>query len=262
MRAVLRFLTSRASRPAASLLHGAEKVIAQRIPSAGNDSRMGRSTGASSRLDAWESYLASMHGGDADSGKIQASGAWLRVARERYEVSRSIFAMLPPQVLTAVRVGAQLWAARSLQRGKPVHLSSGSKLIAVFDTRNAKVFLRPDATALELEVLHSTLMPESAAGKPSGFIETYLWDVIWQYGLHDPDALSELPGEVAFRPLQLRRLPPVRPDLLEVRHTTLLRYLLRDTPNFEQLHALSGIPEHLLCQDLAALVMTRAVRPL
>jgi hypothetical protein len=122
--------------------------------------------------------------------------------------------------------------------------------------------MRPDASALELEVLHSALMPESAAGKPSGFIETYLWDVIWQFGLHDPDALSELPTEVAYRPLQLRRLPSVRPDLLEARHTTLLRYLLKDSPNFEQLHALTGIPEHLLCQDIAALVLTRAVRPI
>ncbi len=78
--------------------------------------------------------------------------------------------------------------------------------------------------------------------------------------MHHPTALMEVPREVAYRPTQMRRLPAVAPSLLEPRHTTLMRFLLQDNFTLEQLTSLTEIPIYQLCQDITALVLTRAVR--
>lgn len=196
----------------------------------------------------------------SDDELAMACATWHRVVNDRYGALRSIAEGLPLTTLIAVRVGGELWAARSLPRGKPLHVMAGTKLVAVLDTRTHRVALRHGVAREELETLVTTSRPESAAGKPTGFTDSYLWDVIWQYALHDPAALREVPPEVAYRPLQMRRLPAVTPSLLEPRHTVLMGFLLKDKFTFEQLVSLTDIPIYELCQDIAALVLTRSVR--
>jgi hypothetical protein len=218
-----------------------------------DDSRLANS------VQSWASSLNS-HNNFNDAEQVVASATWQRVVNERYGELKNMSATLPLGKLTAVRVGAELWAARSLPRGKPLHVMAGAKLVAVLDTRNHQVALRNDVVRKELDSLVTTSMPESAAGRPTGFTDSYLWDVIWQYAMHDPTALMEVPREVAYRPLQMRRLPAVTPNLLEPRHTVLMRFLLKDNFTFEQLIGLTEIPIYELCQDITALVLTRAVR--
>jgi hypothetical protein len=219
----------------------------------GDDSRLANS------VQSWASSL-NTHNQYSDAEQVVASATWQRVVNERYGEMKNMSARLPLATLTAVRVGSELWAARSLPRGKPLHVVAGTKLVAVLDTRSHQVALRNDVVRKELDNLTTTSMPESAAGRPTGFTDTYLWDVIWQYAMHDPTALMEVPREVAYRPLQMRRLPAVTPSLLEPRHTTLMRFLLKDNFTFEQLISLTEIPIYELCQDITALVLTRAVR--
>jgi hypothetical protein len=233
---------------------GHERTVRMPLDGGGSgDSRLANS------VQSWASSLNS-HANDNDAEQVVASATWQRVVNERYGQLKNISAGLPLDKLTAVRVGAELWAARSLPRGKPLHVYAGAKLMAVLDTRNHQVSLRNDVARKELDSLVTTSMPESAAGRPAGFTDSYLWDVIWQYAMHDPTALMEVPREVAYRPLQMRRLPAVTPSLLEARHTILMRFLLKDNFTFEQLISLTEIPIYELCQDITALVLTRAVR--
>jgi hypothetical protein len=218
-----------------------------------NDSRLAHS------VQSWASSL-NFHHSRNDAEHIVSLAIWQRVVNERYGELKNMAATLPLGTLTAVRVGAELWAARSLPRGKPLHVMAGTKLVAVLDTRTHQVALRNDMVRKELDHLITSVMPESAAGKPAGFTNSYLWDVIWQYAMYDPTALMEVPREVAYRPLQMRRLPAVTPSLLEPRHTVLMRFLLKDNFTFEQLLSLTEIPIYELCQDITALVLTRAVR--
>lgn len=215
---------------------------------------------AANSSGAWaESAVSTQESGN--SQQLLVAKVWQSAAQERYGNSHHLLGALAHDVLTATRVGAQLWGARSMPRGKTLHVACAGKLVAVLNTRSQKVALRLDATEDELDNLSTQAMPESAGATPVGFVETFLWDVIWQYGLHDPQALSELPREVAYRPLQLRRLPSVTPELLEPRHTTVLRHLLKDNLTFEQLIVATEIAPHMLCQDIAALVLTRAIKP-
>jgi hypothetical protein len=235
---------------------GHERTVRMPLEDGGenrDDTRMANS------VHSWASSLNSQHNYN-DAEQVVASAAWQRVVNVRYGELKNISAGLPLSTLTAVRVGAELWAARSLPRGKPLHVYAGAKLMAVLDTRNHQVGLRNDVVRKELDNLVTTSMPEAAAGRPAGFTDSYLWDVIWQYAMHDPTALMEVPREVAYRPLQMRRLPAVTPSLLEPRHTVLMRFLLKDNFTFEQLVSLTEIPIHELCQDITALVLTRAVR--
>ncbi len=211
---------------------------------------------------AWAASMVSIQDSQSSTlGQLPVPVAWQSAAQERYEKGEHLLGALDHSVLTATRVGAQLWGARGMPRGKTLHVSCAGKLVAVLNTRSHKVALRLDATEEELDNLSTQAMPESAGATPVGFTESFLWDVIWLYGLHDPQALSELPREVAYRPLQLRRLPSVTPELLEPRHTTVLRHLLKDSLSFEQLIVATEIPSHMLCQDIAALVLTRAIKP-
>jgi hypothetical protein len=215
---------------------------------------------AANSSNTWAASLVSIQD-SSHSQQLLAPKVWQSATQERYDKATHLLGALEHSVLTATRVGAQLWGARGMPRGKTLHVACSGKLVAVLNTHSPKVAMRQDATEDELDNLSTQTMPASAGGTPAGFTEALLWDVIWQYGLHDPQALSELPREVAYRPLQLRRLPSVTPELLEPRHTTVMRYLLKDHLTFEQLITATEIAPHLLCQDIAAMVLTRAIKP-
>jgi hypothetical protein len=229
-----------------------------RMPAEGSDHSL--SFEAANSSGDWAASLVSLRDSN-HAPQLLAPKVWLSAMQERYDKATHLLGALEHDVLTATRVGAQLWAARGMPRGKTLHVACAGKLVAVLNTRSHQVAVRTDASEEELDNLSTQSMPESAGATPAGFIKTLLWDVIWQYGLHDPQALSELPREVAYRPLQLRRLPSVTPELLEPRHTTVLRHLLKENLTFEQLITATEIPSHRLCQDIAALVLTRAIKP-
>lgn len=257
MRNLFGWFSKRSQQEADAQLNEESHESTVRMPLEGGrgaaDSRMHHS------VLSWASSLASTPQQNEAEQAVD-SALWQRVASERYGEFKSVCATLPLNRLTAVRVGAELWAARSLPRGRPLHVYAGTKLVGVLDTRTHQVALRSDVVRKELENLVTNAMPEAASGTPPGFTESYLWDVIWQYAMHDPTALMEVPLEVAYRPLQMRRLPGVTPSLLEPRHTTLMRFLLKDNFTFEQLLSLTEIPIYELCQDITALVLTRSVR--
>jgi hypothetical protein len=269
-------LASRVSRATDALLRGDGSDAQGGTPLAANDGRStsgqdfvqpsdadaGRRGTSALDVQAWAPSLVSSMGA-ADAQQTLASAPWQAACTARHDDYRSIASALPLDSLVAARVGAQLWAARKLPPGKSLHVLSVTtgKLLAVLDTRSLKLAVRKDVVSHDLDLLSTQTMPAAAAAKPSGFYDDHLWDMIWQYGLHDPDALGEMPKEVAYHPLQLRRLPAVTPELLQPRHTTLLRLLMKDSLSFAQLLDQTKTPGHQLCQDIAALVLTRSVRP-
>jgi hypothetical protein len=203
---------------------------------------------------------------DLQPGLLEAepapyNSAWQNARRASRSAWASAMQDLPLQERAKVSVGAQIWDTRQLPATRPVHISAVNKLVAVVNLATRKVAVRQDIDEQDLGKLSAQSMLASAATKPAGFAEFFICDLIWLYGLHDPAALAHIPPEVGSRPLQLRRLPSVTPQLLQPRHTALLGHLLQDRLNFEQLLERTQIPAHQLCQDLAALVMTRAVKP-
>jgi hypothetical protein len=269
-------LVSRVSRATDALSRGDGSDAQGDTPLAANDGRStsgqdivqpsdadaGRCGTPAHDVQAWApSFVSSM--GAADAQQMLASAPWHAACAARHDDHRGIASDLPLDCLVAARLGAQLWAARKLPPGKSLHVVSvtSGKLVAVLNTRSLRLAVRQDLVSHDLDLLSTQTMPEAAATKPSGFYDDQLWDMIWQYGLHDRDALGEMPKEVAYQPLQLRRLPAVTPELLQPRHTTLLRLLMKDGLSFEQLLELTKTPGHQLCQDIAALVLTRSVRP-
>jgi hypothetical protein len=277
MKFILDLFAARVSRATEALLHGDGSDAPGTIPLAANDSRStsghdlahasnsdtGRRRIRAHSVQAWAPSLVSSVGA-ADAQQTLASAPWRTACAARHDDYSGIASALPFDSLVAARVGAQLWAARKLPPGKSLHVVSvtSGKLVAVLDTRSLKLAVRKGVVSHDLDLLSTLTMPAAAAAKPSGFYDDQLWDMIWQYGLHDPDALGEMPKQVAYQPLQLRHLPAVTPGLLQPRHTTLLRLLMKDSLSFEQLLDRTMTPGHQLCQDIAALVLTRSVRPL
>ncbi len=189
-----------------------------------------------------------------------ATSVWQLAKQARLATHNADLAKLPLADHAAALIGREIWAARQIAPGKSMQIVSGAKLIAVLSTASPVVSVRSDVLREDLEFMTALVRPESASGTPVGFINHDLWNMLWQYGVYDASALLELPAEVAWRPLQLRRLPQVAPYLLRPRHASILRHLLDADQSFEQLVTLTGQDSQELCQDIAAMMLTRSVK--
>ncbi len=257
---------TRVARATDSLLHGDSKPLDAGVP--GNPWPADADAAVSSRGDSGTSgnsliWAPSMQSGlspleaAGPAGPASQSSPWNEAVDACFAQAGLESLALSQQLL--VRIGALLWAARSVPRGDLLYITAGKKLIAVFDSRRLVVTVREDASADDLKQLVSQAIVDSPTALPDGR-EHYLWDIIWQYAQHDPEALNELPADIAQRTYQLRRLPSVSPALLKRRHTLVLRHLLAGNFNFDQLLEATQIAAPLLCRDVAALVLTRALK--
>jgi hypothetical protein len=254
MKQLLSLSSSRPVYTTKTMPHGESKFGT----SAANDSQREAASGYAK----WGHTPPSLPVDSLSSAQQEASERWTEATRLSFQLFERDLPDMPTSLLTTIRLGAQLWHARSEPRGKPLHVFNGPKLLAVLNTRSLKVAVRNDIKIADLFVLNVQTFPEAAAATPAGFTQQSLWDMIWQFALHDPDALAELPGDIAWRPLQLRRLPYVSSDLLAPSHAHILKLLLKDNLSFEQLLLLTQLPPHRLCHSIAALVLTRAIKPI
>lgn len=188
------------------------------------------------------------------------NSAWERAKQACINSNQEALVKLPLATQIAAMIGREIWAARQIAPGKAMQIVSGPKLIAVLSTASPLVSVRTDIEPEDLAFMNALVRPDSASGTPVGFKKHDLWDLLWQYGLHDATALHELPIEVAWRPLQLRRLPQVSPYFLQPRHASILRHLLDADKTFDQLVELTGETAEVMCQDMAAMMLTRSVR--
>jgi hypothetical protein len=236
----------------AAHLNGAKQAVVATDPTA--------ATGKTTVTPASDFHWTASFLGSEKSIPAPVASVWGRAKQTRLQANTAALAHLPLSVQIAAMVGREIWAARQVAPGKAMQIVSGSKLIAVLSTSSPTVAVRTDVLPEDVAFMTALVRPGLAGGTPAGFIQHDLWKLLWQYGIHDATALLEMPAEVAWRPLQLRRLPQVSPYLLQPRHATILRHLLDGDQTFEQLAQLTGEIPELLCHDVTALMLTRSVR--
>ncbi len=156
-------------------------------------------------------------------------------------------------------IGQVLWDHRAELRGHCLHAFAKGDLIAVLDPMGRVAHLAElDIERAQQELVDGQLRPAAAAAKPrKGFETVPLQDVLWWYGLHSNDALTQTPDWVKGGSMVLKHFPQISPALLETRHLAIL-YLFGAGPlTYGDLwHTLDGAARPLLCADLAAMVFT------
>ncbi len=185
---------------------------------------------------------------------------WQAAAQERLNNFNVSLEKEPLAVRVAALVGREIWAARQIASGKSLQIVAGAKLVAVMSKSSPVVGIREDLQAEDLNFMTALTRPAGAGATPSSFVEHDLWDLLWQYGQYDATSLLELPPEVGSRPLQLRRMPQVSSHLLLPRHAVLIRHLIEQNYCFDDLLNLTKVNAELLCQDISALMLTRALK--
>jgi hypothetical protein len=272
------------------LLSGMVKPIAQSLKSASHSGSS--ATEESNRLP--DSQIDSGRI-DADSSLPQDSSGFFIVANQQQSSSQSVglppeasyadgqtpgrlfeylrravlqqsakdFSELPIRLQAIARMGGLIYTERLNFQPRVYHLLANGALLGVLDRKRGRFYLRKQFDPIDLTDLHAVIRPHDAE-KPNSSMELMpVHDAVWLYGMHDPEALLDLPTEMGTYWLHLRKLPSVTPNLLLDRHLALIRLLLVRERLFDQL--LRSTPKkdytHLL-RDLASLFLTRAIEPL
>jgi hypothetical protein len=155
-------------------------------------------------------------------------------------------------------VAQALWTEHRNTHHQLVHINSPDALMAVVDHAQQRVWVSLRAHYCEPDNLTWQEMPASTIPPdPPNFQSTTVHHLLWYYGQAVPLAPKALPLGVGHEPLQLRRFPPVEPQVLEMRHLALLRLLSAGALTFDQLvtHTCAE-DQNFLCADLASLYFT------
>lgn len=159
-------------------------------------------------------------------------------------------------------VAQALWTEHANTYPLLVHINSPQGLVAVLDQAQQRVWVRLHTPYVEphalvwIEMAASTEPPAS-----DDFATTTVHHLLWYYGQTVPLAPTALPSSMGNASLQLRRFPPVDPQVLEMRHLALLRVLSAGALTFEQLQSRTSAPDQIhLCADLTSLYFTGSLK--
>jgi hypothetical protein len=254
IKAMLANFSARASNPLEPL-----RLVLKHLPGqhvSANDSRaIAESSSADDTLPPSTLSLMQSQAFNKDVHSLWQSGI-----EQSYAALDSIDPPWPIELKVRVQIGAEIWDARTNGTSRPLHWLSGAKLIAVLDTQSQKIYFRDDVDPQDLQQLSMQVMPASAAARPAGFHQESIWDLLWLFAMHSPDALVQVPAQITQGVLQLRRLPMVSPALIEPGHMQLLGTLLKNNLSFQQIAQNSDRALHLLCHDIAALALTKSIQ--
>jgi hypothetical protein len=212
----------------------------------------------------WFGKLRSESPSTGAATSIPANNLWDEVSQRAMQHSRPAFGGLPIGLCIRARIGGLLHGERNNLDGHALHLSCQGILVAVFDSVGLKLCIRDDLQSIHSLTVTMSRMPANARSMPPGFVGLSLREAVWLYGLHDPEALLDVPRTMATYPIQLRKLPLVDAALVNDTQLRILRVLMGQTLNFEGLcEALNredGIEPWQLCHPLAALLLTHSVK--
>jgi hypothetical protein len=173
------------------------------------------------------------------------------------------FTKLPLRLQAIARMGGLIYTERLNFQPRIYHLLANGVLLGVLDRRKGRFFMRRRIAPIDLTDLHCVIRPHHDE-KISAEMELMpVQDAVWLYGMHDPEALLDLPAEMGTHWLHLRKLPSISPHLLVDRHMALIRLLLVREHLFDQL--LRSTPKHNhthLLRDLASMLLTRSIEAL
>jgi hypothetical protein len=203
--------------------------------------------------------------------KPGAQSAW-QVACDAYVNERVAGGAIPDQPAFFARwtpahmaVAQMLWAEHEKLGLGEVQIHSANSLLAVMQPAHGKVALcaqvyQPQAP-LALRQLPERSGSGAWPGAGKGFETHTLYSLLWFYGQVYSAAPELLPPEMGTQLIQLRRLPPVEPAALEMRHLALIHIFSGGALSFTQLQQMVAAEQSpSLCADLASLYFTGSLR--
>lgn len=235
-------------------------------------SNLGSDSGLSQPASSFLSSLADQDANTQPMGlspeamtrQVQLPGRLFEYLRQTVlQRSAEEFTDLPIRLQAIARMGGLIYTERHNLEPRTYHLLANGVLLGILDRRKSRFYSRRQIPSMDLSDLHCVIRP-AGVDKPNSDMELMpVQDAVWLYGMHDPEALLDLPAEMGTHWLHLRKLPSVSTHLLLERHLSLIRLLLIREHLFDQL--LRSMPKkdpvHLL-RDLASLLLTRAIEPL
>jgi hypothetical protein len=161
-------------------------------------------------------------------------------------------------------LGSHIWRNRSALRDRSLHFELNNSLIAVLDPERRWLHLRNAAAAeysrssvLRHTPIVATLRPLAAATpKSEPFTGVGMYDLLWAWGQRDTEATSEMPPQARTHAIQLRRMPQVAPEALQMRHLALIYVFSGGPRTFNQLfRAIEADHARWLVADLTSLYL-------
>jgi hypothetical protein len=176
------------------------------------------------------------------------------------ESRAALFGLLLPHQQALARVGGMLNLHREDYGQRVYHFMHSNVLVAVLDRPQNCFYMRKALAAGDYSDIHTVVRPD-AGGASSGLFEKVpVLDAVWAYALHDPEALLDLPAELATSWLRLRALPTVSPRMLGPQHMAVIsRLLMRDQHIDDLLQGQDVQAQSDLVTSLACLLITRSV---
>jgi hypothetical protein len=192
---------------------------------------------------------------------LQASNeiaAWKQIGKEMQD--QALPSALSFELQMQIALGACVWESRSLAKGQIVQVQARNRLIAVLDSRNMQVHVRPDAFPGDIDELISGAVKLERAHIPPEFKAVPMWDLVWLYGYHHPMAWRQLPNEIAFAQLNLRRLPLTSAELMQGAPMQVITQLVRSDASFGELLSSSSLEPAQVLKSVVALFLTRSLQ--
>jgi hypothetical protein len=153
-----------------------------------------------------------------------------------------------------------LWHARPLNTDKLLHVFANNTLTCVFDAGDHSVqyCLLPPQIRVGW---HASWRPRAAVAPPY-FEEASVWDFVWTWAQHSPEALASVPAEFRTGRAQLRRLPRVSAQWIEPRHLRMFERFAQGPQSVAQWLEACATPQEArqICGDFAALYAVRCLQ--
>jgi hypothetical protein len=159
-----------------------------------------------------------------------------------------------------VALGASIWESRKLTKGQIVLVHARNRLIALLDSRSMLAHVRPDAYPGDVDELATSAVLPQRAHIPDTFQGVPMWDLVWQYGYHHPLAWRQLPIEISYALLKLRRLPLTSASILPSSATRVMELLAQEDKCFAQLLSECQFDPEEVFRCVVALYLTRSLQ--
>jgi hypothetical protein len=199
---------------------------------------------------------------DAPNAWAQAKAAYIQRCIQGHRISKQP-AYFSNWGSAHLAVAHMLWADHERLQSCDAMIYCGDALLAVVQAKKSKLLINPlayqSAAPLSIQAL-----PLGQAAKTADVAEYQACAkdaLLWFFGQVDSRAPDVMPFEIGAQLIQLRRIPPVEPAALEMRHLALIHLFSGGALSFSQLQMqLSEEYAQYLCADLASLFCTGTLR--
>ena len=158
-----------------------------------------------------------------------------------------------------VALGRAIWAERGRSAERALHWTSGQHLLAVVNMETGQTHYRSKIRLEDVERGHMVTRPNTGVHLPEGFRRRSVYELLWQYGQHAPDALDHLPTRLFEQTLFLTPRAGVAAERMNMQQVVILDALRHQPQKFTDLAVLLDCPKTQLVQALAPLYLSRTI---